>query len=250
MLGTRGCRLGLQWPEIYEMQVRAIVRAARAVAERTGEAPLVEIMHPLVGFAEELRRLRELTERVAAEEPDVEYQLRHDDRASARLRPRRRDRRDRRLLLVRDERPHADDARLLARRRRGQVPHLLPRARRARAEPVRGARPGGRGRPDANRRRARPRREAGAEARDLRRARRRAALRRVLPRARPRLRLVLALPRAARAPRRGAGRAGRRRASPRSPSAADQGSCGCSASPEARSSSGWRTMRYRVSRSR
>ena len=73
MLGTRGCRLGLQWPEIYEMQVRAIVRAARAVAERTGDTPLVEIMHPLVGFAEELRRLRELTERVAAEEPEVEY---------------------------------------------------------------------------------------------------------------------------------------------------------------------------------
>ncbi len=73
MLGTRGCRLGLQWPEIYEMQVRAIVRAARAVHERSGEAPLVEIMHPLVGFAEELRRLRELTELVAEEEPDVEY---------------------------------------------------------------------------------------------------------------------------------------------------------------------------------
>jgi pyruvate,orthophosphate dikinase len=73
MLGTRGCRLGLQWPEIYEMQVRAIVRAARVVAERTGEAPLVEIMHPLVGFREELRRLRELTERVAAEEPTVAY---------------------------------------------------------------------------------------------------------------------------------------------------------------------------------
>jgi pyruvate, orthophosphate dikinase len=73
MLGTRGCRLGLQWPEIYEMQVRAVVRAARAVADRTGEPPLVEIMHPLVGFSEELRRLRELTERVAAEEPEVEY---------------------------------------------------------------------------------------------------------------------------------------------------------------------------------
>ena len=73
MLGTRGCRLGLQWPEIYEMQVRAIVRAARAVRERTGEAPLVEIMHPLVGFRAELSRLRELTERVAAEEPTVEY---------------------------------------------------------------------------------------------------------------------------------------------------------------------------------
>jgi pyruvate, orthophosphate dikinase len=74
MLGTRGCRLGLQWPEIYEMQVRAIVRAARAVDERTGEAPLVEIMHPLVAFEEELRRLRELTVRVAEEEaPEVEY---------------------------------------------------------------------------------------------------------------------------------------------------------------------------------
>ena len=61
MLGTRGCRLGLMFPEIYAMQVRAIVRAALAVEERSGDAPLVEIMHPLVGFAEELRRLRELT---------------------------------------------------------------------------------------------------------------------------------------------------------------------------------------------
>jgi pyruvate, orthophosphate dikinase len=74
MLGTRGCRLGLQWPEIYEMQVRAIIRAASAVEERTGDAPLVEIMHPLVGFEEELRRLRELTVRVAEDEaPQVEY---------------------------------------------------------------------------------------------------------------------------------------------------------------------------------
>jgi pyruvate,orthophosphate dikinase len=63
MLGTRGCRLGIMFPEIYEMQVRAIVRAALAVG-----ASGVEIMHPLVGFAEELRRLRELTEHVIAEE--------------------------------------------------------------------------------------------------------------------------------------------------------------------------------------
>ena len=68
MLGTRGCRLGLQWPEIYEMQVRAIVRAALAVRDRTGQAPHVEIMHPLVAFAEELRRLVELTIRIAEEE--------------------------------------------------------------------------------------------------------------------------------------------------------------------------------------
>jgi pyruvate,orthophosphate dikinase len=73
MLGTRGCRLGLLFPEIYEMQVRAIIRAARAVEDRTAEAPLVEIMHPLVGFAEELKRLRELTVRTAAEEDDVDY---------------------------------------------------------------------------------------------------------------------------------------------------------------------------------
>jgi pyruvate,orthophosphate dikinase len=73
MLGMRGCRVGLIFPEIYEMQVRAIVRAARAVHAASGEAPLVEIMHPLVGFGEELRRLRELTDRVAAEEDALEY---------------------------------------------------------------------------------------------------------------------------------------------------------------------------------
>ena len=74
MLGTRGCRLGIQWPEIYEMQVRAIARAGKAVQERMGDAPLIEIMHPLVGFREELRRLRELTEQVMEEEaPELEY---------------------------------------------------------------------------------------------------------------------------------------------------------------------------------
>jgi pyruvate,orthophosphate dikinase len=74
MLGTRGCRLGIQWPEIYEMQVRAIARAAKAVHERMGDAPLIEIMHPLVGFREELRRLRDLTVQVMEEEaPELEY---------------------------------------------------------------------------------------------------------------------------------------------------------------------------------
>ncbi len=73
MLGSRGCRLGLMYPEIYEMQVRAIVRAAIAVRERTGDPPLVEIMHPLVGFREELRRLRELTVSVATAEGELDY---------------------------------------------------------------------------------------------------------------------------------------------------------------------------------
>jgi pyruvate,orthophosphate dikinase len=62
------------FPEIYEMQIRAIARAARAVAERAGEPPLVEVMHPLVGFAEELRRLRALTDEIwAGEAPGVEH---------------------------------------------------------------------------------------------------------------------------------------------------------------------------------
>ncbi|MEX0761520.1 MAG: pyruvate, phosphate dikinase [Dehalococcoidia bacterium] len=75
MLGTRGCRLALMYPEIYEMQVRAIIRAAKAVEQRSGNPPLVEIMHPLVGFAEELRRLREMTILVADEEEAGEYRI-------------------------------------------------------------------------------------------------------------------------------------------------------------------------------
>jgi pyruvate, orthophosphate dikinase len=56
------------------LEVRAIGRAALAVEERTGAAPLVEIMHPLVGFAEELHRLRAITVATANEESEtVEY---------------------------------------------------------------------------------------------------------------------------------------------------------------------------------
>ncbi|HEX5720285.1 MAG TPA: pyruvate, phosphate dikinase [Thermoanaerobaculia bacterium] len=60
MLGHRGCRLGMTAPEIYEMQVEAIVRAA-CVRSRTGEEVRPEIMLPLVGTEEEMVRLRELT---------------------------------------------------------------------------------------------------------------------------------------------------------------------------------------------
>ena len=75
MLGTRWCRIGLMYPEIYEMQVRAIIRAAHAVEAKTGKAPLVEIMYPLVAFAAEFRRLRDLTDRGAAEENAGEYRV-------------------------------------------------------------------------------------------------------------------------------------------------------------------------------
>ena len=75
MLGTRGCRLGLERPEIYEMQIRAIARAARAVTRRTGVEPIVEIMHPLVAFVSELERLVELTARTIAEEGGIDYRV-------------------------------------------------------------------------------------------------------------------------------------------------------------------------------
>jgi pyruvate,orthophosphate dikinase len=67
MLGHRGCRLGISYPEIYEMQVRAIIEAACAVAAKGGAAPVPEIMHPLVAKGEEMRFLRALTDRVAEE---------------------------------------------------------------------------------------------------------------------------------------------------------------------------------------
>jgi len=65
MLGHRGCRLGVAYPEIYEMQVRAIIEAALEVQTTTGEAPLPEIMHPLVAMGLEMKYLRELTDRTA-----------------------------------------------------------------------------------------------------------------------------------------------------------------------------------------
>ena len=67
MLGHRGCRLGVSYPEIYEMQVRAIVEAACEVAGRVAAPPVPEIMHPLVAKGEEMNYLRALTDRVAKE---------------------------------------------------------------------------------------------------------------------------------------------------------------------------------------
>jgi pyruvate,orthophosphate dikinase len=67
MLGHRGCRLGVSFPEIYEMQVRAIIEAACEVASESGTPPTPEIMHPLVAMGEEMSFLRALTDRVARE---------------------------------------------------------------------------------------------------------------------------------------------------------------------------------------
>ena len=64
MLGTRGCRLGILYPEIYEMQVHAIMRAAKAM----DEPPHPEIMIPLVDYEHEIEIMRELVVRIGEEE--------------------------------------------------------------------------------------------------------------------------------------------------------------------------------------
>jgi pyruvate,orthophosphate dikinase len=65
MLGHRGCRLGISYPEIYEMQARAIFEGALAVAKELGKAPVPEIMIPLVGMKKELEITRAQIEKVA-----------------------------------------------------------------------------------------------------------------------------------------------------------------------------------------
>ncbi|AQP45841.1 pyruvate, phosphate dikinase [Tessaracoccus flavus] len=69
MLGTRGCRLAMLYPEIPDMQTRAIVRAALAVREREGETVGVEIMIPLVALSQELETQRAIV--VAAVEDEL-----------------------------------------------------------------------------------------------------------------------------------------------------------------------------------
>ena len=68
MLGTRGCRLAMLYPEIPAMQTRAIIRAALAVLEREGKTIGVEIMIPLVALSKELEIQREIVEKTVAEE--------------------------------------------------------------------------------------------------------------------------------------------------------------------------------------
>jgi pyruvate,orthophosphate dikinase len=65
MLGHRGCRLGITYPEIYEMQARAIFEAAAQVYKETGDTIEPEIMIPLVSLRKELEILKDLVDRVA-----------------------------------------------------------------------------------------------------------------------------------------------------------------------------------------
>ncbi|MDE0879734.1 MAG: pyruvate, phosphate dikinase, partial [Sphingomonas bacterium] len=65
MLGHRGCRLGVTYPEIYEMQARAIFEAAVDVAEKTGAAPIPEVMIPLVATKRELDLMKAVVDKAA-----------------------------------------------------------------------------------------------------------------------------------------------------------------------------------------
>ncbi len=66
MLGHRGCRLGITFPEIYEMQARAIFEAACDVATASGEVIVPEVMIPLVATRRELQILRKVVDETAA----------------------------------------------------------------------------------------------------------------------------------------------------------------------------------------
>jgi pyruvate,orthophosphate dikinase len=73
MLGHRGCRLGISYPEIYEMQARAIFEAQKSVAKENGVTPIAEIMIPFVSSAKELEILKTAIDAVASEVSALDY---------------------------------------------------------------------------------------------------------------------------------------------------------------------------------
>ena len=212
MLGFRGCRLAIRYPEIAEMQARAIFEAAINAGRKTGKPVMPEVMIPLIAYRAEFDLVRAAIVKAAqAVESETGARLDYQvgtmielPRACLKAGEIAEGEDGRRVLLVRHQRPHPDLPRPLPRRRRAD-PRQLRGAGGPAGRPVRLHRPGGRGRARAHRHRARPQGAPRPQGRHLRRARRRPRLRRLLPRGGPRLRLVLRLPRARGAPRRGAG---------------------------------------------
>ena len=203
MLGLRGVRLGLHLPSLVRMQVRAIVEAACLCAQE-GIRVKPKIMIPLTAHSNELKVERAILEdeaRTVMKERGrrVRYQFGHDDRGAARGADRGRPCARRRVLLVRHQRPDADDVRHLARRRRDRLPARVPGEGHPAREPVRDARPGRRRSADGDGRGGRAPDAAAARGRHLRRARRRSEDDRLLPPHRSRLRQLFAVPRADRA---------------------------------------------------
>ena len=208
MLGHRGCRLGVTYPEIYEMQARALFEAAADVATRTGQAPIPEVMVPLVATRRELELMKAVIDR-AADAVFAEQGRRLDYLVGTMIElPRAalkageiaevgeffsfgtNDLTQTALGVSRD-----DAARFLG----------VYVEQGIRTRPVRQPGRGGRGRAHRARRRARAADAPRSQARHLRRAWRRSRLHRLLRGRRPRLRLGLALSRADRAAGGGAG---------------------------------------------
>ena len=186
MLGFRGCRLAIAYPEIAEMQARAIFEAAVEAERETGKPVAPEIMVPLIATKIELDLVKERIDAMAKTvAPETKSKLKYQVGTMIEL-PRaalkgRRDRRDRGVLFVRHQRSDADRVRHQPRRRRELFGHLYGEGHSA-GRSVRVARPRRRRRIDPHRAGARPQSAAETQARHLRRARRRSGLGRVLPR--------------------------------------------------------------------
>ena len=75
MLGHRGCRLAISYPEIYEMQIRAIFRAAKELSDEEKISVEPEIMIPFVMYGEEIVLISEMVKRIAAQYSDIPYSI-------------------------------------------------------------------------------------------------------------------------------------------------------------------------------
>ena len=164
MLGFRGCRLAIRYPEITEMQARAIFEAAVSAARKTGKPVVPEVMIPLVAYRREFDMLRDVIVETAdavreGDRRQARLPDRHHDRAAARGAQGRRDRRrrdGRRVLLLRHQRPDADLPRAVARRRRRRSSPTTRERAIFEVDPVRVDRSRRRRRAGAHRHRARP----------------------------------------------------------------------------------------------
>src|SRR4029079_16617064 len=224
-LGFRGCRIAIAYPEVAEMQARAIFEAAVEAGKRTGKPVVPEGMVPLIATKAELDIVKARIDAMAqAVMKETGAKLNYQVGTMIEL-PR--------AALMADEIAQSaeffsfgtndltqttfgissDDAASLnahplrhQRRRRGLLPCHLCRARHPAGRSVRVDRPRRRRRAGQDRRRARPQGAQESQGRHLRRARRRSGLGCVLPRCRARLRVLFAVPRADRTARRGPGR--------------------------------------------
>ena len=197
MLGLRGCRLGITFPEITEMQARAIIEAAVAVKSK-GADPHPEIMIPLIGSIEEMRNQAAIVRRVA-DEVFAEKKTKVDYMVGTMIELPR-------AALTADQIAEeaeffsfgtndldADHLRHFARRHQ-QLPAGLSQARHLQAGPLRHPRSGWRRSTGEDGRGQGTQYAPQAQGWHLRRTWRRSRVRQVLPQNRPQLRLLLALP--------------------------------------------------------